>query len=119
FLNGVSVEQEIRSMPVSNCVSQVAKIPEVRQLLVEQQREFGRAKGIVMDGRDIGTVVFPQAELKLFMTASAETRAQRRYDELKENDETVTFEAVLKNIEARDTMDSNRTESPLRKADDA
>lgn len=119
FLNGASVEQEIRLMPVSNCVSQVAKIPEVRQLLVKQQRKWGRDKGIVMDGRDIGTVVFPEAELKLFMTASAETRAQRRYDELKENGETVTFEAVLKNIETRDTMDSNRTESPLRKANDA
>jgi cytidylate kinase len=120
FLNETNVEQEIRTLEVSNYVSKVAEIPEVRAKLVEQQQEMGKNKGIVMDGRDIGTVVFPEAELKLFMNASAQTRAQRRFKELKEKGDTVSsFEDVLKNIEERDYIDTHRDDSPLVKAKDA
>lgn len=118
-LNGVSVEENIRNMKVSEKVSRIATIPEVRRKLVEQQREIGEHKGVVMDGRDIGTVVFPNAELKLFMTASAQVRAQRRYDELIAQGETVTFEEVLVNVQERDLMDTTREDSPLIKAEDA
>ena len=119
YLNGVNVNTDIRSMEVSNTVSRVAAVPEVRQQLVALQQQMGAQKGIVMDGRDIGTVVFPGAELKLFMTASANTRAQRRYEELLANGTEVTFEAVLENITSRDHLDSTRENSPLFKADDA
>ncbi|MCX7548317.1 (d)CMP kinase [Xanthomarina sp. F1114] len=119
YLNGVNVEKEIRTLEVSSFVSQVAKVSEVRRLLVKQQHELGKNKGIVMDGRDIGTVVFPDAELKIFMTASAETRANRRYQELIEKGEDVTLEDVLKNVEERDYVDSHRKDSPLVKAKDA
>ena len=118
-LNGVNVEGLIRTMDVSNLVSPVAKISQVRAKLVEQQRFMGRDKGVVMDGRDIGTVVFPDAELKLFMTASAATRAQRRYEELQAQGQDVTYNSVLKNIEERDHIDTNRDDSPLKKANDA
>lgn len=119
YLNGENVEREIRQMGVSKYVSRIAAVPEVRQLLVAQQQEMGKEKGIVMDGRDIGTVVFPDAELKIFMTATAEERAQRRYRELRERGETVTYEAVLENVEHRDKLDTTRKDSPLRKAEDA
>lgn len=119
YLNDVNVETEIRTLEVSNFVSLVAEVSEVRAKLVEQQQEMGKGKGIVMDGRDIGTVVFPKAELKIFMTASAETRAQRRFDELKEKGQDVSFEDVLKNVVDRDHIDTHRDDSPLRKADDA
>ncbi|MEO2060688.1 MAG: (d)CMP kinase [Mesonia sp.] len=119
YLNGKSVEEKIRTLEVSNYVSQVAAVPEVRKKQVEQQHKFGEEKGIVMDGRDIGTVVFPEAELKLFMTASAETRAQRRYDELLQKGEKVTFEEVLENVKSRDHIDSTRKDSPLLQAPDA
>ncbi|EGV42790.1 (d)CMP kinase [Bizionia argentinensis JUB59] len=119
YLNGENIEKVIRTLEVSNFVSQVAAIPEVRYQLVKQQQKMGAEKGVVMDGRDIGTVVFPQAELKLFMTASAEKRATRRYDELTLRGDIVTYNDVLHNIEERDYMDSNRDDSPLRKADDA
>lgn len=119
YLNGKNVEKAIRTLEVSKYVSKVAAIPEVRYQMVKQQHELGKNKGIVMDGRDIGTVVFPDAELKLFMTASAEVRAERRYDELIERGEDVTFEEVLKNVQERDHIDSNRKDSPLRKAADA
>ena len=119
YLNGININTEIRSMDVSNTVSQVATVPEVRQQLVGLQQQMGVLKGIVMDGRDIGTVVFPDAELKLFMTASAEIRAQRRYDELISSGTEVTFEAVLENITSRDHLDSTRKDSPLFKATDA
>lgn len=119
YLNGENVEQEIRQLAVAQNVSQVAAIAEVRQLLVAQQQEMGRSKGIVMDGRDIGTVVFPKAELKIFMTADAHIRAQRRYDEMKAKNETVNFDEILKNITDRDRVDETRAESPLRKAEDA
>lgn len=119
YLNGVNVEKEIRTMEVSGFVSKVAAISEVRQKLVEQQQKLGEDKGIVMDGRDIGTVVFPNAELKLFMTASPETRAKRRYDELIGRGDKVVFEDVLKNVKERDYIDSNREDSPLVKAEDA
>ena len=119
YLNSVNVEKEIRMLDVSNFVSKVSAIPQVRQYLVKQQRNMGEKKGIVMDGRDIGTVVFPNAELKLFMTASAETRAKRRYDELKAKGNDVTFEEVLKNVQERDYLDSTRQDSPLYKANDA
>ena len=118
-LNGVNVEKEIRTLEVSNLVSKVAEISEVRKLLVEQQQNMGLNKGVVMDGRDIGTVVFPKAELKLFMNASANTRAQRRYDELIERGDKVTFDEILKNVEYRDHIDSTREDSPLVMADDA
>jgi CMP/dCMP kinase len=119
YLNDINIENEIRGIEVSRLVSQIAAIPEVRTKLVEQQKEMGKQKGIVMDGRDIGTVVFPDAEIKLFMTASAKTRAIRRFDELIEKGQSVTLEEVLENVEQRDYIDSNREDSPLRKADDA
>ncbi|WP_026935320.1 (d)CMP kinase [Christiangramia echinicola] len=119
FLNNENVEKEIRYMEVSEQVSKVSAIPQVRKMLVDQQQEMGKSKGVVMDGRDIGTVVFPDAELKIFMTASTETRAQRRYDELKGRGDEVKFEEVLKNVKDRDFMDSTREDSPLRMADDA
>jgi cytidylate kinase len=119
YLNDVNVETEIRTIEVSNFVSKVAEISEVRAKLVEQQKEMGKDKGIVMDGRDIGTVVFPDAELKIFMTASATTRAQRRFDELQQKGDDVSYEAVLKNVEERDYIDTHRVDSPLVKADDA
>ncbi len=119
YLNGVNIEREIRTLEVSNFVSKVSAIPQVRQQLVKQQHEMGLQKGIVMDGRDIGTVVFPNAELKIFMTASSKTRALRRYDELMAKGEKVKFNDVLSNIQERDYLDSTREDSPLFKADDA
>ena len=119
FLNGKNVEDRIRTMEVSNCVSPVAALPFVRKALVELQQEMGRAKGIVMDGRDIGTAVFPDAELKIFVTASAEIRAQRRYDELKAKGQEASFEEILTNVKERDYIDQNREVSPLRQAEDA
>lgn len=119
YLNDVNVDEDIRSMEVSGAVSKVAALPPVREKLVEQQRSMGLNKGIVMDGRDIGTVVFPDAELKLFMTAAPAERATRRYNELKASGKAVQYEEVLKNIEERDYIDSNRQDSPLRKAEDA
>jgi cytidylate kinase len=119
FLNGVCVEQEIRSMAVSNLVSKIAEISAVRSLLVKQQQAMGLNKGIVMDGRDIGTVVFPNADLKLFMTASTETRAQRRYDELLAKGDAVSFEEILQNVQERDYIDTHRDDSPLVIAEDA
>lgn len=119
FLNGENVEQQIRTMEVSGLVSKVSAIPEVRYQLVKQQHQMGKDKGVVMDGRDIGTVVFPNAELKLFMTASAQVRAQRRYDELIGRGDEVNFEDVLKNVKERDYIDSHRENSPLMKAEDA
>jgi len=118
-LNNANVEGKIRTLEVSRQVSKIAAIPEVRAKLVEQQQKMGKYKGMVMDGRDIGTVVFPQAELKLFMTASAEKRAQRRYKELLERGEDVTYPQVLKNVQERDYLDSTRETSPLRKAESA
>lgn len=119
YLNGENVEDEIRQLPVSQHVSPVATIAEVRAAMVRLQQEMGKNKGIVMDGRDIGTVVFPDAELKLFVTASPDIRAQRRFDELTAKGETVSFDAILKNVQERDYIDSTREVSPLRKADDA
>ena len=119
FLNGENVEKEIRALPVSEQVSKVATIEEVRIKLVAMQQEMGKDKGIVMDGRDIGTVVFPNAEFKIFMTAPPRTRAFRRYKELLDKGEQVTYEEVLKNVQDRDYIDSNREFSPLKKADDA
>lgn len=119
YVNGKNVENEIRTLAVSQNVSRIAEISEVRSKLVEQQQEMGKEKAIVMDGRDIGTVVFPDAELKLFMTASAHTRAQRRFDELLENGQHVTFEEVLENVQQRDYIDTHRDDSPLVKASDA
>ncbi|MCM1254522.1 MAG: (d)CMP kinase [Duncaniella sp.] len=119
MLNGENVENEIRSLEVSNCVSPVAAIPEVRHALVDMQRRMGHDKGIVMDGRDIGTVVFPYAEMKVFCDASAEKRAERRYKELIEKGEKVTYEEVLANVERRDHIDVTREESPLRISGDA
>lgn len=118
-LNGEVVEQEIRSLEVSQHVSPIAALPFVRAKLVEQQQAMGREKGIVMDGRDIGTVVFPEAELKIFVTASAEIRAQRRYKELQAKGMPADFDDILKNVEERDYIDSHRATSPLRQADDA
>jgi cytidylate kinase len=119
YLNGENIEHQIRTLEVSGFVSKVAAIPEVRYLLVKQQQKMGKDKAVVMDGRDIGTVVFPFAELKLFMNASADTRAQRRYDELIERGDKVNYDAVLTNVKERDYMDSNRKDSPLVKANDA
>jgi cytidylate kinase len=119
FLNGENIENEIRELPVSRNVSIVAAVKEVRQFLVASQREIGKNKGIVMDGRDIGTVVFPFAELKIFMTASPDIRARRRYDELKAKGITVEIEEIRQNIISRDLLDENREISPLRKAEDA
>jgi len=119
YLNGENVEKQIRSMAVANKVSPVATIGFIREAMVKQQQAMGKDKGIVMDGRDIGTVVFPDAELKLFVTARPEIRAQRRLEELIAKGESVNFEDVLKNIEKRDWIDSTRKDSPLRKAPDA
>ena len=118
-LNGEVVEREIRTMEVSSRVSPIAALPFVRTLLTQMQQQMGEAKGIVMDGRDIGTAVFPQAELKIFVTASAEVRAQRRYDELTAKGEQVTFEEILKNVQERDYIDSHREVAPLKQAEDA
>lgn len=119
YLNGENVEQDIRSMDISNLVSRVAAVPEVRQKLVAYQKEMGRKKGLVMDGRDIGTVVFPDAELKLFLTASPEIRARRRYKEMHEKNEKTTFEEVYENVVMRDRLDTSRKDSPLVMAADA
>ena len=119
YLNGECVEQEIRSIEVSSHVSPIATIGFVRRALVAQQQQMGKDKGVVMDGRDIGTVVFPDVELKIFVTASAEVRAQRRFDELKSKGMPADYEDILKNVQERDYIDSHREESPLRKADDA
>lgn len=119
FLNDINVEKEIRTIEVSSFVSKVAEVSEVRAKLVEQQKAMGKNKAIVMDGRDIGTVVFPDAELKIFMTASAETRAQRRFDELQAKGDTVSYEDVLKNVQERDYIDTHRDDSPLIIAQDA
>lgn len=119
YLNGENVEKNIRTLQVSQFVSQVATVSEVREQLVLQQQNFGKHKGVVMDGRDIGTVVFPDAELKLFMTASAEKRALRRYDELLERGDDVSYEDVLTNVQTRDHIDSTREDSPLSMAKDA
>lgn len=119
LLNGQDVESRIRSMEVSAKVSLISALAFVREALVKLQQDMGKAKGIVMDGRDIGTTVFPQAELKVFVTASAQIRAQRRYDELTEKGQSVRFEDILKNVKERDYIDQNRAVSPLRKADDA
>ena len=119
YLNGENVENAIRTMEVSSHVSSIATLAFVREALVAQQQRMGAEKGIVMDGRDIGTVVFPKAELKIFVTASAEVRAQRRYDELKAKGMDADYADILKNVEERDYIDSHRATSPLRKADDA
>ena len=125
YLNGQLVETEIRQMEVSNRVSPIAALPFVRELLTRQQQAMGREKGIVMDGRDIGTTVFPQAELKIFVTASAPVRARRRYDELRQKAptqaeaDTISYDEILKNVEQRDYIDSHRSVAPLRQAEDA
>lgn len=119
YLNDELVEQEIRTMQVSERVSKIAALPFVRTALVAQQQRMGGDKGIVMDGRDIGTVVFPHAELKIFVTASAEVRAQRRYDELQQKGMPARYDDILKNVQERDYIDSHREVSPLRKAEDA
>ena len=119
FLNGEDVEREIRTMEVSNHVSPIATLGFVREAMVAQQQRMGDEGGIVMDGRDIGTVVFPNAELKVFVTASAEVRAQRRYDELKQKGMEADYGEILKNVQERDYIDSHREVSPLRQADDA
>ena len=119
FLNGTNVENEIRSLEVSQQVSRVAALDFVRTALIDQQREMGKAKGIVMDGRDIGTTVFPDAELKIFVTASAEVRARRRYDELVARGSNPDYSEILANVVERDHLDQTREVSPLRKADDA
>ena len=118
-LNGEDVESQIRTLEVGNKASQVSPIREVRQFLVAQQQAMGEAKGIVMDGRDIGTVVFPNAELKLFLTATPEERANRRFKELQDKGENPVFEDVLRDVNDRDYRDTHRAESPLRQADDA
>ena len=119
YLNNELVENDIRTLEVSNHVSQIAAVPFVREAMVAQQQRMGKDKGVVMDGRDIGTTVFPEAELKVFVTASAEVRAQRRYDELKEKGIPADFNDILKNVQERDYIDSHREVSPLRKAPDA
>jgi len=119
YVNGDLVEGKIRTIEVSNCVSRVSAIPEVRAKLVAMQQEMGRRKGVVMDGRDIGTVVFPGAEMKLFMTADPKIRAQRRYDELRAKNDEVTLEEIERNVAERDKADMSRTVSPLRQAEDA
>lgn len=119
YLNGELVEKEIRSLEVSNHVSPIAAVPFVREALVAQQQKMGEEKGIVMDGRDIGTTVFPHAELKIFVTASSQIRAQRRYDELQAKNMPADFDDILKNVEERDYIDTHRETSPLKKADDA
>jgi cytidylate kinase len=119
FLNGLIVEHDIRKMKISENVSQVSALKEVRMAMVDHQRKLGKERGVVMDGRDIGTVVFPDAELKLFMTADIMVRAYRRQQELLSQDRLVNLNEVLENIKKRDEIDTNRVESPLRKADDA
>ena len=119
YLNGELVERDIRTMEVSSHVSPIATLGFVREAMVAQQQEMGRGGGVVMDGRDIGTVVFPHAELKIFVTASAEVRAQRRYDELKQKGMEADYADILKNVQERDYIDSHREVSPLRQADDA
>jgi CMP/dCMP kinase len=119
YLNDKNIEDEIRSLRVAEKVSLVSRIREVREKMVSMQRHMGKKKGIVMDGRDIGTVVFPEAEIKIFMTASPEIRAERRYKEMQENGITTSLEVILENIKNRDYIDSNREESPLRQASDA
>ena len=119
YLNGENVEDRIRTMEVSSHVSPVAALPFVREALVKQQQDMGKEKGIVMDGRDIGTAVFPEAELKIFVVASAEIRAQRRYDELKAKGQEASYDEILANVKERDYIDQNREVSPLRQADDA
>ena len=118
-LNGINVEKEIRTMNVSEFVSPIATLPEVRRKLVMLQHEIGKEKGVVMDGRDIGTVVFPDAELKIFMTAKPETRASRRFNELSRRGFEITYEEVYENVKERDHIDSTRKDSPLKKAEDA
>ncbi|MCB0456862.1 MAG: (d)CMP kinase [Flavobacteriaceae bacterium] len=119
YLNGENVEKQIRTLEVSEFVSPIATVSEVRKKLVEQQQQMGKEGGVVMDGRDITTVVFPNAELKVFMTASAEVRANRRFHELKERGDVITLEKVLENVTERDTIDANRKDSPLTIANDA
>ncbi len=119
YVNGDLVEGKIRTIEVSNCVSGVSSVGEVREKLVAMQQQMGRNKGIVMDGRDIGTVVFPEAEIKIFMTADPKVRAQRRYDELTAKGDNVSLEEIEENVRSRDIADQNRAISPLRKADDA
>ncbi len=119
YLNDENIEDEIRTMQVSHYVSRVSALSEVRKKLVSQQQQMGLEKGVVMDGRDIGTVVFPNAELKIFMTATAEERAKRRFKEMKEKGQEVSYDEVLKNVEERDHLDTTREDSPLVKADDA
>ncbi len=119
YLNGKNVEREIRQMEVSNLVSPVSEIPAVRRKLQEQQRRLGEDKGVVMDGRDIGTVVFPDADLKIFMTADLEVRAERRRKEMHEKGMNVELNEVIANLKERDRIDSSRADSPLKKADDA
>lgn len=119
FLNGTNVEADIRSMKVSNMVSPVAELSAVRRDLVRQQQEMGKRKSVVLDGRDIGTVVFPDAELKIFLTADADIRAQRRFDELKEKGLDIKIEDVISNLQERDRIDSTRSDSPLKQAEDA
>ncbi|MFY7810163.1 MAG: (d)CMP kinase [Flavobacterium sp.] len=119
FLNNENVEKAIRTMEVSQLVSKIAAISEVRKKLVEQQQKMGKNNNLIMDGRDIGTIVFPNADLKIFMTANAQIRAERRYQELLNSGQKITFEEVFKNIEDRDFIDSNREDSPLKKAEDA
>ncbi|MCD7973917.1 MAG: (d)CMP kinase [Candidatus Azobacteroides sp.] len=119
YLNGKNVEKEIRGMEVSRNVSNISAIGFVRTAMVKQQQEFGKSKGVVMDGRDIGTVVFPDAELKIFMTAAPEIRARRRYEELTAKGEKVSFEEILENVKQRDHIDQTREESPLKQAKDA
>jgi cytidylate kinase len=119
FLNGLNVEDEIRTMYVSNMVSEVSVIPAVRRAMVAEQQKMGKRRGVVMDGRDIGTVVFPDAEVKVFMTADVETRAKRRQEELFEKDQLVPFDEIVENLQKRDHIDSTREDSPLRQAEDA
>ncbi|NCC98743.1 MAG: (d)CMP kinase [Bacteroidia bacterium] len=119
LLNGEDVSGEIRSLEVSRYVSYISALPFVRSRMVELQRKMGKNGGVVMDGRDIGTVVFPNAELKIFVTADADVRAKRRFDEMKSNSQLASYEDILENIKQRDYMDEHRQESPLRKADDA
>ena len=119
FLNNENVEKDIRTLEVSEFVSPVSTISEVRKKLVDQQRKMGEGQGVVMDGRDIGTVVFPNADLKIFMTASSKIRAQRRYDELLKRGDSISYVEVLANVTERDHIDSTRDDSPLRQADDA
>ena len=119
YLNGENVEKEIRTLKVSSFVSKIAAVPEIRHQMVKLQKKMGINKGVVMDGRDIGTVVFPKAELKIFMTSSPETRAKRRYYEMLDRGDEVSYEEVLRNVQERDYIDSHRKDSPLIKAQDA